>query len=60
MDVFDFLAKEYYESYIESVIEKLWDSVGREPTQQEIDEKFNARDFENYIDALGEAYHENH
>jgi|GEM_PF-4367392 len=52
--------KEYYESHKESVVEGLWDFLEREPTEQEIDEKCNAGDFENYIQGFAEAYHENH
>jgi len=50
--------KEYYEGYRESVIEELWDSLNREPLDQEIDAKCNTSDFENYLQALAEAYHE--
>jgi hypothetical protein len=50
--------KEYYEGYKEWVVEELWDSLGREPTDLEIDGVCNMDDFKNYMQGLVEAYHE--
>jgi hypothetical protein len=50
--------KEYYEGYKEWAIEELWDHLGREPTDSEIDAILNMDDFKNYMQSLAEAYHE--
>lgn len=49
---------EYYEGYKEWAVEELWDSIGREPTESEIDNVLNMNDFRNYMQGLVEAYHE--
>lgn len=50
--------KEYYEGYKESVVEELWDHLGRKPTDSEVDAICNDDNFKNYMQDLAEAYHE--
>jgi hypothetical protein len=50
--------EEYYEGYREYVVEELWDGLGREPTEYEIDQMCNPQGFKNYLQGLAEAYHE--
>jgi hypothetical protein len=50
--------KEYYEGYKEWVVEELWDGLGREPNEYEIDQACTAEGFANYLQDLAEAYHE--